>query len=41
MKKLLSTILLAITMISLSGCFPIFIPVDGHHHGHHGGHYRH
>jgi len=35
MKKILTAIVLAVTVVSISGCFPVFIPVDDHHHGHH------
>lgn len=42
MRKLLTTIILAVTVVSLSGCFPVFVPVHDHHYGHHhrgwGGH---
>ena len=39
MKKIIAGLLIAIT---LSGCFPIFVPVGhhGHHHGHHHGYRR-
>lgn len=42
MKRIIAGLLIAVT---LSGCFPIFVPVGpgyhrGHHHGHHHGHYR-
>ncbi|HXE37312.1 MAG TPA: hypothetical protein VN639_02470 [Azonexus sp.] len=39
MKKIFTTALIALTVASLSGCFPVFIPVGdhyGHHHGHRG-----
>jgi hypothetical protein len=32
MKKILLAILAALTVVSLSGCFPVFIPVGGGHH---------
>ncbi|MBS1144044.1 MAG: hypothetical protein H6R14_1450 [Proteobacteria bacterium] len=35
MKKIIAGLLIAVT---LSGCFPVFVPVHGHGHGHH--HYR-
>jgi len=34
MKKILVAILAALTVISLGGCFPVFIPVGDHHHNH-------
>ena len=42
MKRIIAGLLVAVT---LSGSFPIFVPVGpghhrGHHHGHHHGHYR-
>lgn len=41
MKKLMTAIVVAMTVVSLSGCFPIFVPVHGgHHNGHHHGYYR-
>ncbi len=39
MKKLTTILLLFATLTSLSGCFPVFVPVH-EHHGHHHGHYR-
>jgi len=38
MKKIIAGLLVAVT---LSGCFPIFVQVGGHHGGHHSGHYGH
>lgn len=39
MKKLMTAIVIAITAVTVSGCFPVFIPGHGHgHHGHHRGH---
>lgn len=40
MKKLMTVLLLAATIVSLSGCFPVFVPVHEHHHGYYGGYYR-
>ncbi len=38
MKKIIAGLLVAIT---LSGCFPVFVPVGpGHHHGYHHGYRR-
>jgi hypothetical protein len=34
MKKILVAILAELTVISLGGCFPVFIPVGDHHHNH-------
>lgn len=34
MKKIVLGVLVAVT---LSGCFPVFIPVPDHHHGYHRG----
>lgn len=38
MKKLMTALLLAATVASLSGCFPVFVPVHDHHDHH--GYYR-
>lgn len=40
MKKTFTAILLALTVVSLSGCFPVFIPVDDHHHHRDRGYHR-
>lgn len=32
MKRIFAAILVALTVFGLSGCFPVFIPVGGHHH---------
>ena len=39
LKKILTALVVAITVVSVSACFPVFIPGGGHHghHGHHGG----
>jgi hypothetical protein len=38
MKKIIAGLLIA---VSLSACFPVFVPVGhGHHHGHHHGYRR-
>ncbi|MGE5471797.1 MAG: hypothetical protein ACM3X0_13435 [Bacteroidota bacterium] len=34
MKKTLLAILAALTVVSLGGCFPVFIPVGDHYHDH-------
>lgn len=36
MKKLMTVLVLVATVASLSGCFPVFVPVHDHHYGHHG-----
>ncbi|HSC80002.1 MAG TPA: hypothetical protein VLC08_06595 [Chitinolyticbacter sp.] len=40
MKRIFTTLLLALAVVSLSGCFPVFIPVDEHHHHHNRGYHR-
>ncbi len=40
MKKVLTVIVLAFTVVGLSACYPVFIHGPGHHHGHHGHHHR-
>ncbi|HLO64176.1 MAG TPA: hypothetical protein VK165_14560 [Azonexus sp.] len=40
MKKLVTALLLAVTVVSLSGCFPVFVPVHDHHYYGHHGYYR-
>ena len=40
MKKLLVALLAALAMFSLSGCFPVFIPVHDGYYGHHHDGYR-
>jgi len=40
MKKILNAVLAALIVVSLSACFPVFIPVGGHHHDHDGYHDR-
>jgi hypothetical protein len=35
MKKILTAIVLAVTVVSISGCFPIFVPVHDHYDGYH------
>ncbi len=40
MKKILTTIVLAVTLVGISGCFPVFIPVHDYHGGHHHRGYR-
>ena len=32
MKRVFSILLAGLVVIGLSGCFPVFIPVGGHHH---------
>ena len=34
MKKMLAALVVAVTMLGLSGCFPVFVPVHDHGHGH-------
>lgn len=35
MKKIFSVLLIAVTLLGVSGCFPVFVPVHDHHYGHH------
>lgn len=35
MKKVLAAIVVAVTVVGVSGCFPVFIPVNDHYYGHH------
>ncbi|MFZ2267075.1 MAG: hypothetical protein WAV95_05810 [Azonexus sp.] len=41
MKKIRLAILAALAVVTLSACFPVFIPGGGHHGHGHGGHYGH
>lgn len=35
MKKILTALVVAVTVVGVSGCFPVFVPVDDHYYGHH------
>lgn len=37
MKRILATLVLALTVVGVSGCFPVFVPVHDHHGHHHRG----